>query len=147
MGEEPIVIRCDDLHMGERVAIVLGVTGLQSGLCVFDDEESHSALSFGAVSINECRTLTVCYEEEGVMAAVDLQLIERLGWPIAASNAWPATMRLAPRRQPRSPSADELVYLDACLRALPDFIDSGSDAQTVQVQTGTRPVDLHLLWK
>ena len=54
------------------------------------------------------------------MSAVDLQLIERLGWPIAAPEAWPAVMRLQPRRTPRSANAEELVFLDACLRAIPE---------------------------
>jgi hypothetical protein len=80
------------------------------------------------------------------MSAVDLQLIDRLGWSIATPEAWPAVMRLEPHRSPRSASAQELVFLDACLRAIPDFIKAKATSHTRQVETGTRPVELHLAW-
>ena len=145
-GEVPIKIRCDDPRLGERYAVVLGRTGVQLGLCVYDDwETTRTMLSgFGAPGMN--RALAVCYDEAQIMAAVDLYLIERLGWPIATPEAWPAVMRLAPRQQPRSPNAEELVFLDACLRAIPDFILSKAASQTTQVETGVRPVELHLAW-
>ena len=91
--------------------------------------------------------MAVCYDEAEIMSAVDLQLIERLGWPIATPEAWPAVMRLQPRRTPRSASAEELVFLDACLRAIPDFLKTKAASQTRQVETGTRSVELHLAWK
>ena len=78
------------------------------------------------------------------MAAVDLLLIDRLGWPIATPEAWPAVMRLKPHRMPCSANAEELEFLDACLRAIPDFIQANRTSHTQQVETGTRPVVLHL---
>ena len=36
-GEVPIEICCDDPRMGTRYAIVLGRTGVQLGLCIYDD--------------------------------------------------------------------------------------------------------------
>jgi hypothetical protein len=56
-------------------------------------------------------------------------------------------MRLQPRHTPRSASAEELVFLDACLRAIPDFLKAEATSQTWQVETGTRPVELHLAWE
>ncbi|MEX0818824.1 MAG: tetratricopeptide repeat protein, partial [Pirellulaceae bacterium] len=144
-GEVPIEIRCDDPAMGTRYAVVLGRTGVQMGLCIYDDWEITQAVLSGYAEVN--RALVVCYDEAEIMSAVDLQLIERLGWPIATPEAWPAVMRLQPRRTPRSPNAKELVFLDACLRAIPDFIKSQATSQTRQVETGTRPVELHLAWE
>jgi hypothetical protein len=46
----------------------------------------------------------------------------------------------------QNPSAEELVFLDACLRAIPHFIESNAPSQTRQVETGTRRVELHLAW-
>ena len=80
------------------------------------------------------------------MAAVDLQLIDRFGWLIATPVAWPAVMRLKPGHTPRSASAEELVFLDACLRAIPDFLKSKVVSRTRTVETGTRPVELYLAW-
>ncbi|MSR56635.1 MAG: hypothetical protein EXS05_03045 [Planctomycetaceae bacterium] len=145
-GEVPIEIRCDDPAMGTRYAIVLGRTGVQLGLCIYDDLEITEAMLCGYAAPDENRALAVCYDEAEIMAAVDLQLIDRLGWPIATPEAWPAVMRLQPGRTPRSASAEELVFLDACLRAIPDFLKTKATSQTRQVETGTRPVELHLAW-
>lgn len=146
-GEVPIEIRCDDPAMGTRYAICLGRTGVQLGLCVYDDWEITRAMLSGYATADENRALVVCYDEAEIMSAVDLQLIDRLGWPIATPEAWPAVMRLQPRHTPRSASAEELVFLDACLRAIPDFLKAEATSQTWQVETGTRPVELHLAWE
>jgi tetratricopeptide (TPR) repeat protein len=145
-GEVPIAIRCDDPAMGTRYAIVLGRTGVQLGLCIYDDWEMTQATLCGYASADENRALAVCYDEAQIMAAVDLQLIDRLGWPIATPEAWPAVMRLQPHRTPRSANAEELLFLDACLRAIPDFLKTKATSQTWPVETGTRPVELHLAW-
>jgi hypothetical protein len=143
-GEVPIEIRCDNPNMGTRYGIVLGRTGVQLGLCIYDDWETTRAMLTGFAAPDENRGLAVCFDEEQIMAAVDLQLIERLGWAIATPEAWPAAMRLEPRRTPRSVSVEELVFLDACLRAIPDFIKARTNSQTRQLETGTRAVKLHL---
>jgi hypothetical protein len=145
-GELPIAIRCSDPPMGTRFAIVLGRTGVQLGLCIFDDWEMTRKMLAGRVRPDEHRALSVCYDEAEIMSAVDLQLIERLGWPIATPEAWPAVMRLQPRRTPCSASAEELVFLDACLRAVPDFIKAKVASNSMRVETGTHPVELHLAW-
>ncbi len=143
-GEVPIEIRCSDPPMGTRFAIVLGRTGVQLGLCIYDDWETARAVIAGYAAADDSRALVVCYDEAQIMSAVDLQLIERLGWPIATPEAWPAVMRLEPHRLPRSASAEELVFLDACLRAIPDFITAKATSHTRRVETGTCPVELHL---
>ena len=38
------------------------------------------------------------------------------------------------------------MFLDACMRAIPDFIKATATSHTRQVQTGTRLVELHLAW-
>ncbi len=146
-GEVPIEIRCDDPAIGTRYAIVLGRTGVQLGLCIYDNREIMQAQLGGYATADEMRALAVCYDEAEIMAAVDLQLIDRLGWPIAAPEAWPAVMRLMPRRTPRSANADELVFLAACLRAIPDFLTMKTASRTLRVETGSRQVELHLAWK
>ncbi len=145
-GEMPIEIRCNDPAMGTRFAIVLGRTGVQLGLCIYDDWEMTQAMLSGYATPEENRALAVCYDEEQVMSAVDLQLIDRLGWLIATPEAWPAVMRLQPHHMPRSASAEELVFLDACLRAIPDFIEEKTASRIRQVEIGTRSVELQLAW-
>ncbi|MFN0054299.1 MAG: DUF6930 domain-containing protein [Planctomycetales bacterium] len=143
-GEVPIEISCNDPAMGTRYGIVLGRTGVQMGLCIYDDREILEEMLCGFASPEDNRALAVCYDTEEIMSAVDLQLIERLGWPIAGPQAWPAVMRLRSRRSPISPNADELTYLDACLRAIPDFLKSKAPTRTIEVPIGPRVVTLRL---
>ena len=145
-GERPIEIRCDDPAMGVRYAIVLGRSGVQLGLCVYDDWKMTRDMLSGRAAPEENRALAVCYDEAQIMSAVDLQLVERLGWPIATDEAWPAAIRLKPGHTPGSPNADELVYLDACLRAVPEFLKANATTFIRQVKTGTRQVELRLTW-
>jgi hypothetical protein len=145
-GEVPIEIRSDLWPNQPRFAVVLGRTGVQLGLCVYDDKEITRAMLAGLARPEENRSLAVCYDEAEIMAAVDLQLIDRLGWPIATPEAWPAVMRLQPHHTPRSATATELVFLAACLRAIPDFVKSKASSLSRQVETGTRRVELHLAW-
>lgn len=145
-GEVPIEIRCDDPAVGTRYGVVSGRTGVQMGLCIYDDWETTAAMLSGYSSFDDNHALAVCYDDEQIMSAVDLQWIDRLGWPIAATDAWPAVLRLEPRRRPRSASAEELVFVDACLRAIPDFLKTRAAPQTRRVATGTRPVELRLAW-
>jgi hypothetical protein len=145
-GEVPIEIRCDDLTMGTRYAIVLGRTGVQLGLCIYDDWEVTLEMLSGYATPDDNRALAVCYDEPEIMSAVDLQLIDRLGWPIATPEAWPAVMRLQSGHIPRSANVEELVFLDACLRAIPDFLKTKATSQTRQVETRTHSVALHLTW-
>ena len=146
-GEIPIEIRCTDPAMGTRFAIVMGRTGVQLGLCIYDDWEITRKMLSGFATPEESRALVVCYDEAEIMSAVDLQLIDRLGWPIATPEPWPAVMRLKPHHTPSSAGAGELVFLDACLRAIPDFIKTKATSHTQRVETGARPVELHLAWR
>ena len=115
-------------------------------MCIYDDWEITRAMLSGYATADENRAMAVCYDEAEIMSAVDLQLIDRLGWPIATPEAWPAVMRLQPRHTPRPANAEELVFLDACLRAIPDFIRANTTSQTKKVETGTCQVELHLAW-
>src|SRR2546425_6300511 len=101
-------------------------------LCIYDDREIMEAMLSGYATPDENRALAVCYDEAEIMSAVDLQLIDRLGWPIATSEGWPAVMRLVPHHSPRSASAKGLMFLDACLCAIPDFIKAKATAHTPQ---------------
>ncbi|MEZ6128148.1 MAG: hypothetical protein R3C59_05675 [Planctomycetaceae bacterium] len=145
-GEIPIEIRCDSPDIGTRYAIVMGRTGVQLGLCIYDDWKALRAI-LNENSTRQTRAIAVCYDEPQIMAAVDLQLVERFGWPIATSEAWPAVMKLEPRRTPRSVSGTDLVFLDACLRAIPDFLQGQSASIQQDVMTGTDSVQLHMAWK
>jgi tetratricopeptide (TPR) repeat protein len=145
-GEIPIEIRCRGLAAGTRYAIVLGRTGVTLGLVMFHRREDAMALITGQKEWDELSALSVVFEEDAIMAPADLALVERRGWPIATPEAYPAVMRLEPGRAPLSPSSDDLVHLEGCLRTIPDFVASGHDAKAYEVTASGQRFKLRLLW-
>jgi tetratricopeptide (TPR) repeat protein len=146
-GEIPIEIRCRGLAAGTRYAIVLGRTGVTLGLVMFHRCEDAMALIRGQKGWDELSALSVVFEEDAIMAPTDLALVERRGWPIATPEAYPAVMRLEPGQTPQSPSSDDLVHLEGCLRAIPDFVASGHDAKAYELTAASgQRFKLRLLW-
>jgi hypothetical protein len=129
-----------------RYAIVLGRTGVTLGLVLLDRREDALGLISGLTQWDELSALTVVFEEDAIMAPVDLTLVERNGWPIATPEAYPATMRLEPGRPPQSPTSDDLLYVEGCLRTIPEFVASGQDAKAYEVTTHGQRIKLRLLW-
>ena len=66
--------------------------------------------------------LTVTFDDESSMPEVDLEAIERHGWPIASPEAYPSLFRKERGLSMRPPLAWEIDLMDACLRVLPDFV-------------------------
>jgi hypothetical protein len=145
-GEVPIEIRCRGLAAGTRYAIVLGRTGVTLGLVMFHRREDAMALINGQKEWDELSAFTVIFEEQAIMAPMDLALVERRGWAIATPEAYPAVMRLEPGQTPQSPSSDDLVHLEGCLRTIPDFVASGQDAKAYEVTASGQRFKLRLLW-
>ena len=145
-GEIPIRIGCRALDTGTRYGIVLGRTGVQLGLALYDDWHSVESMLRGWTSPDELAVLTVVFDEEAIMAGADLHLVERNGWPIASPEAYPVAMRVDGQRT-RAPSAEELRLLVGCLRVLPDFVKHDHDSKTYQVEAGAKRFKLRLAWK
>ena len=80
------------------------------------------------------------------MAAQDLVLVERNGWPIASREAYPFAMRVLPDEEPQPPSADQLTLLIACLQAIPDFLTQTTRAKAYEVEITGRRVKIRLSW-
>ena len=82
-GEVPIEIRCDDPTMGTRYAIVLGRTGVQLGLCIYDDWE-----------ITQATAQRVCH---GRRESCVGSLLRRSGDHVGRRSAMDRPSRLADR--------------------------------------------------
>ena len=145
-GEIPIAIRCRGLDAGTRYAVVIGRTGVTLGLVLINTWDDVQALIRGAITSDEMSGLSVIYDEVAVMAPVDLYLVERNGWPVPTPEAYPVALRFEPGRQPQSPSAEGLQYIECCLQAIPDFVRRGLDAKTYEVETNGQRVKMRLSW-
>ncbi len=145
-GEVPIRIGCRGLGARTRYGIVLGRTGVQLGLALYDDWRSVESMLRGWTSPDDLAVLTVVFDEEAIMAGADLHLVERNGWPIVSAEAYPVAMRVDGQRT-RAPSAEELYVLVGCLRVLPDFVKGDRDSKTYQLEAGDKRFELRLEWK
>src|SRR5206468_12210967 len=66
---------------------------------------------------------TVIYGEASEIPAVDLEAAERHGWEVAGPDAYPWFFH-KDRGQSLRPLLDwEIELMEACLRAVPDFVD------------------------
>lgn len=143
-GEIPIRIGCRGLDTGTRYGIVLGRTGVQLGLALYDDYEAVRRMLRGLTPPEGSSALALLYDEEIGMGGEDLFLIERNGWPIASPEAYPLAVRVH-GEESSAPPVEELRLLIGCLRVVPDFVKRG-DAKTYEVAVTDKRFKLRLAW-
>jgi tetratricopeptide (TPR) repeat protein len=127
LGYEAVIrIECDRYESGPWFAVIMGQSGLTLGLALYEDLSLLRRMWAGKLSDEEGarRTvaLTVTFDDESSMPEVDLEAIERHGWPIAAPEAYPSLFRKERGLSMRPPLSWEIDLMDACLRVLPDFV-------------------------
>lgn len=119
--ERPIELRFSDEPDRVRYAVVSGQDGGSYGLMLHDDLQSvfddwdGTDYSPDAVSVN------VQFGEVFEMTAADLDAVERHAWPIATPEAHPSILRADPELMYCPPTANDLKWVEACLRIIPEF--------------------------
>jgi hypothetical protein len=105
----------------------MGQSGMTLGLALYDNAASIKQLLNGQIAPQQhterVSSLSLMFEEEFNLAAADLDAADQFGWPVATPEAYPWVIRVRPGRAIGAPSASEVDLLEACLRALPNFID------------------------
>jgi hypothetical protein len=129
----------------------MGQSGLTFGLALYDDlavlKKLWSSDLSDEESARETVALTVTYDDQAGIADADLDAIEQYDWEVAGPEAYPSIFRKERGMSMRPPLGWELELMEACLRALPDFItqhpvdDLSEHRVTVPVASG----DLHLV--
>jgi hypothetical protein len=101
-------------------------------------------------SAYETVALSLTYGDETETPIADVDAAEHYGWKIAAPEAYPTVMRKERGMEMRPPTADELALMEACLRALPDFIErhprDDLRPESVRVRAGSGERTLTLTW-
>ncbi|MDA0591589.1 MAG: tetratricopeptide repeat protein [Planctomycetota bacterium] len=143
-GEVPIRIEVDGF--APRYGLVLGRTGVTLGLIVLDDLQAAKGLIGGWLALNDLSGLGVIFEEETILAAVDVCLIERNGWPVSCPEAYPAALRYRPGYEPTSPTARDLEFLSCCLHRLPTFVAGDGTETTYPPVDGGASLETRLAW-
>lgn len=151
--EAAIRVQCDRFRGGPWFAVLMGQSGLTTGLALYEDWQTLRALWSGGADEEHARqtvATTVTFVEEWDLPTSDLEAARQHGWPVARPDAYPEVFHKDRGLSMRPPLAWELQLLEACLRAVPDFVkrhpqDDGG-TETFKVPTGGGALALTLSW-
>jgi tetratricopeptide (TPR) repeat protein len=151
--ESAIKVECPGFPNRPWFAVVMGQSGLTTGLVLYDNYGTLAQMwGEGATGqrMVPSTALSVMYGEEWCCSLADLDAGKRNGWEVARSDAYPFAIRKEPDDSLSRPTVHELELLDACLRAIPDFVDrrkqNDPTPEEVPLALATGEVRLGLSW-
>ncbi len=152
--ERAIKVECERFQSGPWYAVVMGQSGLTLGLALYEDLGLLRTLWRNRASDEQTarRTvaLAVTFDMEADVHPKHLDEARRHGWEVANPEAYPVVCRKEPGMVMRPPLAWELVLLEGCLRAIPDFLSRHKPGDTTQhrvtVPVSTGNLDLVFSW-
>jgi tetratricopeptide (TPR) repeat protein len=149
-SDQPIQIECRKFTNGLWQAVVMGQSGMELGLALYEDPQYVGRLLAGGYTDFEAAransSLSLLYGEAFQMSAYDLTVAEQEGWPLAGPEAHPIVFRLNPGMAVRRPLAWELELLEGALRAIPEFLAQSERTAKLSVPVASGPLELTLSW-
>jgi hypothetical protein len=143
-----IQVECDQFQSGPWHAVVMGQSGIQLGLAIYDDLGALESIMSDDLSDEEraqnSSVLSLLYSEAFELAARELDAAERHGWIVAGPEAYPLVMRVNPGMTLRTPLKWELLLLEACLRAMPDYLAHQTQQESLAVTAAGDSLTLRL---
>jgi hypothetical protein len=125
-GPRPIQIASRRFESGPWYAVLLGQARLSRGLILYDRLETIRDIEQGDLSPEASArltaSLTVVFGGPEDLSPAELEAVRRHGWRVAGPDAYPQAYRTEPGLSFRPPLAWELLLLEGCLRALPQFV-------------------------
>ncbi len=153
--ERAIKVECDRFQSGPWYAIVMGQSGVTLGMALYEDlgllrtlwaRESDN----DAENAHRSVALVVTFDLEVEVHPKLLDEAKRNGWEIANPEAYPAIARKERGMVMRPPLAWELVLMEGCLRAIPDFLSrykpGNPTRHRVSAPVSSGTLDLVLSW-
>jgi tetratricopeptide (TPR) repeat protein len=136
-GDTVIRVDCEKFTSGPWYAVVMGQSGIELGVALYEDVELLRTIIYGELPEKECgrrqSAISLTFGEAFEIPPEDLDAAERYGWPIAGPEAYPAVMRVNPGMALRTPLKWELELLEGCLRAMVPFVSDRSTKAHVPV--------------
>jgi tetratricopeptide (TPR) repeat protein len=152
--ESAIKIESAKYPDGPYYAVIMGQSGMVMGVALYDDLSTLKRLWSGQMSDEENARDTVAtavtFADPEEVPPSDLEAARQYGWAVARRDAYPLIYRKERGDIMRLPEAWELELLEACLRAIPPFVqrhradDSTREEMVVPVASGE--VTLGLSW-
>lgn len=151
VSDTPIRVECDKFHSGPWYAVVMGQSGMIFGVALHEgDQLLRAILRSGTAemeSVRKTTAISLMYGEQFEISVKDLDAAEEGGWAVAGPEAYPFAVRVNPGRAVRAPLAWELELLEACLWAIPDFLQmDAADAARFKVPHVAENLELRLSW-
>lgn len=149
-GDTIIKVECDKFQSGPWWAVVMGQSGVQQGMAIYEDLATLQGMIAGNASEEEnarrMSALSMMFGEAFEISPRDLDAAEKHGWPVAGPEAYPLVIHINPGPAVRSALVWELELLEGCLRTIPEFLAerSGTLSKTVMVASGA--LALRLSW-
>jgi len=141
-GDSVICVETDAYSSGPWYAVVMGQSGMELGVALYEDLGLLREILGGRLTDEEharrTAALSVTFGEVFDIAPEDADAVVEYEWPVAAAEAYPSILRVNPGLALRAPLVWEVELLEACLRALPEFVRKGPEgggSETVAVAT------------
>jgi tetratricopeptide (TPR) repeat protein len=150
LGDTLIKVECDKFNSGPWYAVVMGQSGVQQGVAVYEDLAALQAMMTGGRSEEEnargMSALSLMFSEPFEIPVRDLDAAERHGWSVAGPEAYPMVIRVNPGCAVRPPLAWELELLEGCLLAIPDFLAEKNAVMVKDVAAASTKLTVRLSW-
>jgi hypothetical protein len=152
--EAAIQVECANYQSGPWYAVLMGQSGLTTGLALYEDLEALRRLWAGEQAdednARQSVATTVTFGEAWDIPVADLEAAQKHAWPVARPDAYPEVFHKERGLSRRPPLAWELELVEGCLRAVPEFVnrrqqdDPAREEMSVPVASG--PLQLVLSW-
>jgi len=150
--ESAIRVECDRFEGGPWYAVLMGQSGLTAGLALYDDldllQRMWAQEADDEANARATVATTVTFGEASETAVADVDAAKRHGWEVARPDAYPSVFHKDRGTATRPPRAWELELMEACLRAVPEFVnrrkqdDPTREEMTVTTALGERRLAL-----
>jgi tetratricopeptide (TPR) repeat protein len=144
--EAAIRVECARFQSGPWYAVLMGQSGLEMGLALYEDLGALQRLWAGGRAdednARQSVATTVTFGEAWDIPVADLEAAQAHGWTVARHDAYPLVFHKERGLALRPPLAWELEQTEGCLRAVPEFVrrrkqdDPATEEFTVAVSSG-----------
>jgi hypothetical protein len=151
--EAAIQVECDQFRGGPWYVVLLGQSGLEMGLALYEDLGTLQRRWAGSAHEDDARPIVgtiATFGEEWDLPVTDLEAAKKHGWKVARPDAYPSIFHKERGLTTRPPLAWELELMEGCLRAVPEFVarhpsdNPAREEMTVPVASGA--LKLVLSW-
>jgi len=147
--EAAIRIECDKFPGGPRFAVLMGQAGMTMGLALYENIGVLQRMwANPGDEANARRTVSTAliFGEEWAVPVADVEAAKRHGWAVAREDAYPQVIHTDAEMSMRQAHAWEFELLEACMRALPDFVRRRRQDDGTREEVTVGKVKLALAW-